>query len=222
MKFLNDKNIFDVDYFSFLWSLVSLGPIPSPPTMMITTADNGIPGQYPEFDQTLQNIQLGTRFIVETLAHAKEKTSFRDCVQYLRGLYSRHPVGCSWFLESMTIDTRWIKQMLLICTIPDTREVFANLVIHVISCLMPYERDLYFEEDDGTAQRDEVVVASLDIEQSKTSGGKQKAITQAIDGEQFVSLSGRPKSLVIRFMDVYIGLVSYYSLVRVLKNRFCS
>lgn len=108
----------------------------------------------------MQCIQLGTRFIVETLAHAKEKASLFDLVASLKPLYHSHMPGSRWFLELMLAnEMEWPRQLLFACTTQDTREVFASLVVSVIQGLIEAgERGLYLEYEDA----DEVEMEELD------------------------------------------------------------
>jgi hypothetical protein len=81
MAFFQDKNIFDPDYFDFLWSCVKLdhSPAVEDPTLAPDLAH-----------PTMRAIELGCRFIVETLAHAKEKGNLPNYVTELKTLLSRH------------------------------------------------------------------------------------------------------------------------------------
>jgi hypothetical protein len=81
MAFFQDKNIFDPDYFDFLWSCVKLDRSPAIEDATLTP-DLAHP--------TMRAIELGCRFIVETLAHAKEKGSLPSYVSHLKTLFSRH------------------------------------------------------------------------------------------------------------------------------------
>ncbi len=106
---------------------------------------------------------LGTRFIVETLSHAKEKAALPDFVHSLKMLYQSYIPGCRWFLETMLDDNmEWPRQLLFYCTTSDAREVFAGLVVSVIGNLIGAgERGLYGEaeemevDDEGADDDDE-------------------------------------------------------------------
>jgi len=60
----------------------------------------------------------------------------------------------------------WLKQMLLVCIISETRESFANLVISVMLCLARFEREIYAEEE--TALVNQKVKALQQIQQTFT------------------------------------------------------
>ena len=53
-------------------------------------------------DSAFSSIQLGTKFLINTLAHAKEKPFFREYCDSLKAIYSRHIPGCKWLLETVT------------------------------------------------------------------------------------------------------------------------
>ena len=42
MKFLNEKNIFDSDYFKFLWSVISVEPPSGEMTLSLFKKNNGV------------------------------------------------------------------------------------------------------------------------------------------------------------------------------------
>jgi hypothetical protein len=97
---------------------------------------------------------------VETLAHAKEKSSLGDLVTSLKPLYHSHQGGSRWFLELMlNTEMEWPRQLLFSCTTQDTREVFASLVVSVIAGLVELgERGLYQEVE----EMEEVDMEELD------------------------------------------------------------
>lgn len=186
MTFLHEKNIFDPDYYKFLWGIVSLDKSPG------IQDYNAVVTQY---DPLMKSIQLATRFIIVTLTHGKEKTALRDYTEYLKTLYSKHIPACKWFIEHVLTDPTWLQQILLQCSVPETREILSRLFIHIISCVAPFERQFYLEE--------EPIADEMEIEQKSSRKPKQ----QESDNPLTPKLSGTPKSLVVKFMDYLFSLL---------------
>ena len=98
MKFLRDKNIFDSQYFSFIWRVITMHP-------------NAIANANAQgFDALFISIKLATRFILATLSHAKDKPHLKDNINELKLLYNKHPlVGAnkhyfSFFLSKKSLN----------------------------------------------------------------------------------------------------------------------
>eukprot|EP01117_Protostelium_nocturnum_P007975 TRINITY_DN2842_c0_g2_i10.p1 TRINITY_DN2842_c0_g2~~TRINITY_DN2842_c0_g2_i10.p1 ORF type:complete len:2789 (-),score=856.42 TRINITY_DN2842_c0_g2_i10:989-9238(-) len=152
MTFLMEKNIYDGNYFGFLWSMLS-STAQSPKTVQFSPFPKAEDAQEsetgskmeaePSFDALLQCIQLGTKLIFVTMIHAKEKRSLSSFVDQLKGWYSKHQEACRWFLRTLTEDPTWIRQGLLYNSNSESRGALVRLVIHVISLLAPLERPEY-------------------------------------------------------------------------------
>jgi hypothetical protein len=147
MSFLADKNIFDTDYFSFIWSIVSQVSVPQQvivPGMVlffelwVTRVEEYNSDVY---DPVKSAIELATRFVFVTLVHSKEKPNMKDYVVQLKALYSMHIPACKWLLSNLELQS--LRQILFHCTATDTRDLLAGLIIHVIQTLIPYDRPLY-------------------------------------------------------------------------------
>lgn len=188
MAFLNDKNIYDPDYFGFLWRIVSLDK--SPPIMTYDTTSLDL-----NTDPAMRSIQLGTRFIIHTLSHAKEKSYLKEYTDYLKTLYSRHIPACKWFLELLISDSnyKWLKQILFLCTVQETREILAKLITHVLSCIAPFEKEHYQEIESNI----------VDMEISDTKNNNQTNIVE--HNPLAVKLEGKAKTLSIQLMDILLG-----------------
>ncbi len=87
MKFLRDKNIFDSQYFSFIWRVITMHP------NAVANAQGS--------DALFISIKLATRFILATLSHAKDKPHLKDNINELKLLYNKHPlVGTNKYFPS--------------------------------------------------------------------------------------------------------------------------
>ena len=92
--------------------------------------------------QTMCALRLGCRFLVETLAHAKDKQSLPAWSALLQsGLHGYLP-ACRWLLLEAEA-AGWLRQMLLICTVAEMRNAFSTLLLHAMACLRPSELPLY-------------------------------------------------------------------------------
>ena len=65
---------------------------------------------------------------METLAHAKDKSTLSDWVALLRGGLQASLPACRWLLLQAEQDD-WLRQMLLHCTVADVRTGFADLLL---------------------------------------------------------------------------------------------
>eukprot|EP00004_Rigifila_ramosa_P006247 TRINITY_DN1692_c0_g1_i1.p1 TRINITY_DN1692_c0_g1~~TRINITY_DN1692_c0_g1_i1.p1 ORF type:complete len:3114 (-),score=719.02 TRINITY_DN1692_c0_g1_i1:25-8475(-) len=148
-KFLAEKNVYDPDYFDFMWDFVHTVPLVP---VEHTDAHALTPAQF----QSLQAIQTGTKFVFETLVHAKEKAKLPDWILWLKSAFGQNPVACQWFLRtcispppsaSSSSASSWLRQLLFQCTIPETRASIESLLIHVVVTLAPFEYP--YPEDDA-------------------------------------------------------------------------
>eukprot|EP01102_Stenamoeba_stenopodia_P022961 TRINITY_DN9765_c0_g1_i2.p1 TRINITY_DN9765_c0_g1~~TRINITY_DN9765_c0_g1_i2.p1 ORF type:complete len:1188 (+),score=227.80 TRINITY_DN9765_c0_g1_i2:326-3565(+) len=185
MNFLRDKNVFDIDYFAFLWSVVYLDT--SSPLLEY------IHPSTINFHPTMRSIELGTRFIIETLAHAKEKQNLKLYVEHLQTLYAKHTPACIWFLETLADPScSWLRQMLLVCIISETREAFANLVISVMFCLARFEREAYAEEENALLQQKDVAMEIVEVKDDEVAVERN---------------ARRSKSYIVQVVDALMELI---------------
>eukprot|EP01124_Arcella_intermedia_P033442 TRINITY_DN8023_c0_g3_i1.p1 TRINITY_DN8023_c0_g3~~TRINITY_DN8023_c0_g3_i1.p1 ORF type:complete len:1561 (-),score=330.00 TRINITY_DN8023_c0_g3_i1:24-4004(-) len=151
MKFSMDKHLFDGDYFSFVKDLLSYNynqnlqtKVP-PIQSLIGNWTSGT--ELPEIglDPLFCTIQLGTRFLIQTLSHSYDKRSLPDVIGLLKNLYGTHYPACQWLYCTLRKDPQWIKELFFNCNVPETREQFCKLIIHIGSLLDPLENSSYSE-----------------------------------------------------------------------------
>ncbi|XP_057336925.1 ubiquitin carboxyl-terminal hydrolase puf [Microplitis mediator] len=128
MHFLQDKNIFEHTYFSFMWQIC--GYIPG--TLL---------SLYP--DVTEMSAELSTSFFMETFIHAKEKPTMVQWVELLTKQFNASAGACARFLERMASDSWWPIQILVKCPNQMVRQMFQRLCIHVIQRLRSTQAPLY-------------------------------------------------------------------------------
>jgi ubiquitin carboxyl-terminal hydrolase 34 len=205
-QFLHDKHIFDPAYFSFIRNIFEIvKTLPSQPST--NYSDDIHQKEGAPFDPVFKTIELGTRFFVETLAHAKDRETMNDLLNSLINYYSNHIQACKWFLNTMIkTDYRWVKHILFHSPISDIREKFVKLLVHVIVTLAPYERNFYFEEEPIDA-----VAMEIEKEPEKEVETKLQLSKENEEKEEasllFLKPKGVPKALIIRFMDSYLSLL---------------
>ncbi|GAM28546.1 hypothetical protein SAMD00019534_117220 [Acytostelium subglobosum LB1] len=227
MKFLTDKNIFDLGYFEFISNIIHLNQI----------TKNNVDGLHniaidhnnnnndvvhmsddPDFDQRMMSIELGTRFVIETLSHSKERKQLGDFVLFLNAMYESHQGACRWFLDTVTTDPTWIKQNMLVCITTEPREALSKIILQVFATLLPEDRQYYFDMEsvspDSNGDNDSPMDI-IDIDSDRSASGKQKALNQNVMDQELSSSShliGRPKSYIARFMDTYLDFIKEVSL----------
>ena len=139
--FLQDKNIFEHTYFSFMWQIC--GYIPQTLLSM-------------QPDVTELSAELSTSFFMETFIHAKEKPTMVQWVELLTKQFNGSAGACARFLERMASDSWWPIQILVKCPNQMVRQMFQRLCIHVIQRLRPSQAPLYLlcetENDSGSSQ----------------------------------------------------------------------
>ncbi|XP_015123639.1 ubiquitin carboxyl-terminal hydrolase 34 [Diachasma alloeum] len=143
MHFLQDKNIFEHTYFSFMWQIC--GYIPQ--TLLSIQPD-----------VTEMSAELSTSFFMETFIHAKEKPTMVQWVELLTKQFNGSNGACARFLERMASDSWWPIQILVKCPNQMVRQMFQRLCIHVIQRLRATQAPLYLltsndteTEPDGSA-----------------------------------------------------------------------
>jgi ubiquitin carboxyl-terminal hydrolase 34 len=120
MHFLQDKNIFEHTYFSFMWQICSY----IPQTLM---------NAQPEITEL--SADLSASFFMETFIHAKEKPTMVQWVELLTKQFNNSLTACAGFLEKMVADSWWPVQILVKCPNQMVRQMFQRLCIHVIQRL---------------------------------------------------------------------------------------
>ncbi|XP_046627893.1 ubiquitin carboxyl-terminal hydrolase 34 [Neodiprion virginianus] len=132
MHFLQDKNIFEHTYFSFMWQIC--GYIPQTLLSM-------------QPDITEMSAELSTSFFMETFIHAKEKPTMVQWVELLTKQFNGSVGACARFLERMAGDSWWPIQILVKCPNQMVRQMFQRLCIHVIQRLRATQAPLYLACD---------------------------------------------------------------------------
>lgn len=122
MHFLQDKNIFEHTYFSFMWQICSY----IPQTLLSS-----------QMNIVELSAELSSSFFLETFIHAKEKPTMIQWVDLLTKQFNNSLTACAGFLEKMATDSWWPVQILVKCPNQMVRQMFQRLCSHVIQRLRP-------------------------------------------------------------------------------------
>jgi ubiquitin C-terminal hydrolase len=128
MEFLRDLYLVDALHFEFLHRVVG----------MALAAD--APADKP--DRLSPAMRLGCHFVVETLAHAKDKSTLGEWVLLLGSGLQRSPAACRWFLRQAE-EAGWMRSLLLLCTVPEMRTAYEALLLQAAIVLRPHELHLW-------------------------------------------------------------------------------
>lgn len=182
--FFEDKHLFDhAGYTNFIVNLCKSGSSP------VST----------------QVLRTATYFLCEVMLYAKQKDLVHEFCEFLAAQYAQNLQACHWFFETLVSHKNyWLVQFCLSCPLPETREEFASLVIHVMHALRPSEQDVLTSE--LLWEPIELVTSAPSGEDgavATTAEGKSKA--KASDWLSPFSLRFPPsKSLVLQLMDTLL------------------
>jgi ubiquitin C-terminal hydrolase len=142
--FLMDKLLFDSDFFHFVSSVVQAQTVsasiaPYSPELRV--------GKPLEFDRLRAAAELGLRFFVEILVHAKDKEpKLSELHATLCRTLASSPQAAQWFLHHMCrTNLAWVHKILEDCPLVDVRAKFATLIEFSVTAMSSLERTVYGE-----------------------------------------------------------------------------
>lgn len=140
-----------------------------------------------ENDWAFKNIVLDTRFVFETLCHAKESETYGAWIKQLKSLYQNHIPACKWFLGNFLAQGTLLKELVLECSVERIRIGLAELVGHILKTLSPYEHSFFMEREIA----------------------KQQVKVKTRDGREELEMRDvlRCTAIVPRFMDQLLDLL---------------
>jgi hypothetical protein len=101
LQYWRDKNVFDQDYYNFIWDVANAGEIKENKDLVPYSSDSK------ENDSTAAIIELSTRFVLDTFARARNRGTLGDWLFKLYKLFNASVPGCLWFLQQLTYDSTW-------------------------------------------------------------------------------------------------------------------
>jgi len=132
ITYWRDKAVFDDEYFQFLWDVVnSLQPEENKELVKPDPTDFGY-----------LLTKLSTKFVFQTLARAKNKSTISQWMDLLKRLYTVSVPASVWLLDFLTNDptgTSWSYNFLLGCPKPDIRRKASELFCQALSTVATLE-----------------------------------------------------------------------------------
>lgn len=193
MQFLEDKNIFDQQYFSFLWNVLS----------SYTFDPVNELGVVAEGDTAALCVDIGTKFVVETLSHAENKSKFTDWTNLLVTMYQNHAPCSARLLRTLCEDDTWMMQMLLRCTNQNSRIGFCSLLKEVFNVVFSLEKKtLEFAILPGDSLSSDVPMDGDDLD-----GSDAEPLKSPLDPLYSFEGCGVYRSLALKFLDSSFDLL---------------
>jgi len=194
-QFLNDRQIFNPDYYSFMNEFIACA---APPEVMALEPPKGTP------NPGLEVIQLGTTFFLEVLDRAGENQVLPAFVDNLKRLFKTNVPACIWFLESMENRAQTLSELLLTVRDPIVRKAFVDVCTQVLTTVAPYDVSRFFVE---------TTVAASD--KSQLDGGQSKTVSAAPSVRFILAVIALHNECVknwMRFSDYFELIFNFASL----------
>eukprot|EP01084_Bolivina_argentea_P313674 543215_1 len=198
MKFMRDRQLFNLQYFQFIYNLICAAPCPPYSEEDLANLKQANVG--------LDVIKMATfvcfRFLART---ADKRLIFNRFVTYLKFLYTSNVAACKWLLIYLSKQRQHVEQYILTTRDQLVMHGFSDLVIHVLRQL----KDIEAKELMNT----EVVLRKVPLNKVQFHGqphsnAQQQPQPQAQPSGQFVeeqvTVSTAPSS---QFMDLMIDLI---------------
>ena len=164
MKFMRDRQLFNLQYFQFIYNLICVAPTPECKQIEVPSQDNNNNNNNNNDKDTdkgkdeakkddkdkkinknnpgLSVIKMATfvcfRFLART---ADKRVIFNRFVIYLKFLYSSNIAACKWLLEYLSNQRQHVEQYILTTRDQLVMHGFSELVIHVLKQLKDLEAD---------------------------------------------------------------------------------
>ncbi|PRP88236.1 ubiquitin domain-containing protein [Planoprotostelium fungivorum] len=140
-NFLFDKNIFDSDYFTFVWQTIYFAAREQ--------SEKIKSGDVLDMSALQKCIRLAVHFIFSTLIHGKDRSALKTYVDQLIGWFRLDVDSRHWFLDRLIEEGMWLKQGLLCCPHSETRESIVRLVMEIVKMTAEEERPMYAKYAEG-------------------------------------------------------------------------
>mmetsp|Transcript_25371 Transcript_25371/g.59020 ORF Transcript_25371/g.59020 Transcript_25371/m.59020 type:complete len:445 (-) Transcript_25371:187-1521(-) len=121
--FLNDRHLFDPSYFCFVWNLLRM--VLELPAVARSASSS----------TALAAVQVGVRFAVEVLAHARAKACVGLWCGQLIDLVERHPEAGAWLVAALAepLGSHWLAKMVVVCPHDSTKDAFVQLLVRLVA-----------------------------------------------------------------------------------------
>lgn len=112
-------------------------PVADPDTPVISRIE--------QYDPILHNVEMGTRFVLQILSHARDRPMLPYWISSLTRMFHSSTTASRWFLESLVYDAEQLKNVLLACPAEKVRQATARLIFAAIETLADEEHSKYIQ-----------------------------------------------------------------------------
>eukprot|EP01124_Arcella_intermedia_P033046 TRINITY_DN7826_c0_g2_i4.p1 TRINITY_DN7826_c0_g2~~TRINITY_DN7826_c0_g2_i4.p1 ORF type:complete len:1007 (+),score=242.40 TRINITY_DN7826_c0_g2_i4:335-3022(+) len=130
VDYLFDRQIFDSDFFGFVWRVLNL----------YSPKQSKLDGEGSTYSPSLHMIQYGTKFLFQVYSYCRDKDSFVMWAARLKSYYQVNPDACRWLL-TLLLNNRELVETLLYSE--KSKLALCEVIVTAISSLAPHERHLY-------------------------------------------------------------------------------
>lgn len=136
MKFARDKNVFEHNYFNFMWQVCanlprSLNNIPEHLILAEQLSSQQIRSssvsQASEDAIAIRTVHLAIAFVLGVLMNSRERPNLPNWTELIRKQFGSSKAACDWLMHLIDDEETWLKQMLLKCPIEMVRQLFQRL-----------------------------------------------------------------------------------------------
>lgn len=130
MKFARDKNVFEHNYFNFMWQICAniprtLNQIPED----LINSDQSVYSTFTATDDSIaiRTVHLAIAFVLGVLMNSRERPNLANWTELIRKQFNSSKAACDWLMHLIDDEETWLKQMLLKCPIEMIRQLFQRL-----------------------------------------------------------------------------------------------
>lgn len=130
MKFYRDKNVFEHNYFNFIWQVCAhlpktLNNIPEP--ILELYQNSSFIEEASEDVVAIKTAHLAITFVLGVLMNSRERPNLSNWTELIRKQFNSSKAACDWLMQLIDDEETWLKQMLLRCPIEMVRQLFQRL-----------------------------------------------------------------------------------------------
>lgn len=131
MKFARDRNVFEHNYFNFLWQICANLPrtLNQIPEQIIVGGGQSSSASFHVSEDALaiRTVHLAIAFVLGVLMNSRERPNLSNWTELIRKQFNSSKAACDWLTHLIDDEETWLKQMLLKCPIEMVRQLFQRL-----------------------------------------------------------------------------------------------
>lgn len=129
MKFSRDKNVFEHNYFNFMWQICANMPrtLNHIPDYLTNQDQSSSSFQLSEDEIAIKTVHLAIAFVLGVLMNSRERPNLTNWTELIRKQFNSSKAACDWLMGLIDNEETWLKQMLLKCPIEMIRQLFQRL-----------------------------------------------------------------------------------------------